>query len=539
MDPSNMHPDFRLWCTTYPNPNFPVTILQNSVKMSFEPPSGLRQNLMGSYTSDPISDEEFFSSVEKNDIFHKMLYGLCFFHAVVQERRAFGALGWNNPYEFNESDLRISVKQLAMFLNLYEEIPYKALNYCFGRCNYGGRVTDDKDETTLSVILRSYFNPNIAEDNMQLSASGSWTIPNERSYDEYVDFIDKLPIEVAPEVFGMHENANMTKDQNATTQLFNSILLTQKGGGGGSGTAGDEDEKQGADGDAEKKEEVKSQDDVSFDIAEATYSKIPQMFDMELAELKYPVTWDQSMNTVLCQELERFNKLNGVIKESLDSFMKAVKGIVVMSSELEKLGVSLYYSKIPSVWDAASYPSLKPLAAYIADFLERLLFLQTWLDTQAPPVYWMSGFFFTQAFLTGTLQNFARRHTVPIDEVKFDFEMLTGAWDTYTEGPTDGAYVYGLFIDGARWDYPTQLLAESEPKVLFSVAPAIFLKPAQRDNVSHFPHYVCPVYKTSERRGMLSTTGHSTNFVMMIRVPSNRSQDYWVLQGIAMLTQLD
>ena len=297
MNPANVHPDFRLWCTTYPNPNFPVAILQNSVKMSFEPPSGLRQNMMGSYTSDPISDEDFFSSVTKIDIFHKLLYGLCFFHAIVQERRAFGALGWNNPYEFNESDLRISVKQLAMFLDLYEEIPYAALNYCFGRCNYGGRVTDDKDEITLSVILASYINVNIAEDGMVLAASpdgeGSanpWTVPNERSYDEYVDFIDKLPLEVSPDVFGMHPNASMTKDQKNTTELFASILLTEGGGGGGGG-ADDDDEKE----DAVKE---KTQDEISFDIADSTFSKIPPNFDMEYAGLRYPTKWSESMKCV-------------------------------------------------------------------------------------------------------------------------------------------------------------------------------------------------------------------------------------------------
>jgi len=253
MDASNMHPDFRLWCTTYPNPNFPVTILQNSVKMSFEPPSGLRQNLMGSYTSDPISDEDFFASVTKIDVFHKMLFGLCFFHAIIQERRAFGALGWNNPYEFNESDLRISVKQLAMFLDLYEETPYKALNYCFGRCNYGGRVTDDKDEITLSVILKGYFKEEIAIDGMLLAANpedgtaNPWVIPTERSLAGYIEFIDQLPLEVSPDVFGLHPNASMTKDQKNTTELFESILLTEGGGGGGGGDGGDdEDEEENA-----------------------------------------------------------------------------------------------------------------------------------------------------------------------------------------------------------------------------------------------------------------------------------------------------
>ena len=77
--------------------------------------------------------------------------------------------------------------------------------------------------------------------------------------------------------------------------------------------------------------------------------------------------------------------------------------------------------------------------------------------------------------------------------------------------------------------------------MLFSVAPAIFLMPAQRDNVSHYPHYVCPVYKTSVRQGVLSTTGHSTNFVMFIRLPMHEhdTQKHWIKRGVAMLSQLD
>jgi dynein heavy chain len=406
LDPDDTHPGFRLWCTTYPSDVFPVSVLQNGVKMTNEPPKGLRANLIGSYNSDPIANEEFFGTFastptlkEKNFQFHRLIFGLCFFHAVIQERRLYGPLGWNIPYEFNESDLRISLQQLRLFLNENDLVPFKALIYTAGECNYGGRVTDDKDRRTLLCILQRFYSDKIInnEEIYNFSPSGIFHPPAEDGpHASYVDFIDQLPLMAAPEIFGLHDNATLTKDQNDTNLLLNSILDTESSSSSAASSSSSSAEEEGKDGEPKKEEKKVTKEDQIAAVANDIFQKLPPNFDMEYAQLKYPVRWEESMNTVLCQELIRFNNLLSLMKSSLENIQKAVKGLVVMSSELEILGNALFVNRIPLLWKSRSYPSLKPLSGYIQDQQERLKFFHDWLMEKPPSVFWISGFFFTQ-----------------------------------------------------------------------------------------------------------------------------------------------
>jgi dynein heavy chain len=105
-------------------------------------------------------------------------------------------------------------------------------------------------------------------------------------------------------------------------------------------------------------------------------------------------------------------------------------------------------------------------------------------------------------------------------------------FDRTTEAP-DGAYIWGLYIEGCRWDAEQGTLEESQPKVLFTKMPFIWMKPDKTEDIVEKHSYTCPVYKTLERFGTLSTTGHSTNYVLDLELPSDRPEDEWIRAGVA------
>ncbi len=172
--------------------------------MTYEPPKGIKNSLMRSYLS---FENKHFEESKDPTPWKRLLFGLTFFHALVLERRKFGPLGWNIPYEFSAADLAISVLQLKIFLEEYVEIQWVALNYIVAEANYGGRVTDDKDRRLISIILKTFYCPEALDENYTYSPSGIYRCPPEGNLESYRLFIKELPINDEPEIFGLHDNA--------------------------------------------------------------------------------------------------------------------------------------------------------------------------------------------------------------------------------------------------------------------------------------------------------------------------------------------
>jgi dynein heavy chain, axonemal len=252
---------------------------------------------------------------------------------------------------------------------------------------------------------------------------------------------------------------------------------------------------------------------------------------------------------LLAQECIRYNKLLAVMRRSLADIQKALVGLVLMSRDLDDMGTALHANKVPAMWEEKAYPSLKPLAAWVTDLVDRLAFIGGWVASGAPPVYWISGFFFPQAFLTGTLQNYARRKHLPIDSLSFDFAFLCHQPAASIKAkPEHGCYIRGLFLEGARFDEDAGRLADSIPKQLYTELPVIHLLPVPNRVAPTSGIYRLPVYKILSRWGVLATTGHSSNFILFLEVPTDRTPVHnnvgeadsaqWIKAGVAAFTSL-
>ncbi|XP_030273772.1 dynein heavy chain 6, axonemal isoform X2 [Sparus aurata] len=535
---TSIHQDFRLFLSSMPTKVFPVTVLHNSVKVVNEPPEGLRANMRRAFTE--ISSSFFEDHVLERS-WRKMVFGICFFHAIIQERKKFGPLGWNICYEFNDSDRECALLNLSHYCK-DGAIPWDALIYTAGEITYGGRVTDAWDQRCLRTILKGVFSPQTLEPGYTFSSSGIYCAPETDELEQYKKYIESLPITDGPEIFGMHENANLAFQRQETMTLISTILDVNPRSSARHG--------------------AKSNDDIVCELADSILAKLPERLDMDEAVETLFVQDENShlnsLKTVLGQETDRFNNLLKVLRMSLITLQKSVAGQVLMSEEMDCIYTSLLNNQVPTHWSSSAYPSLKPLASWVRDLALRTSFFQNWITRGRPKSFWISGFFFPQGFLAGVLQNHARHYSLPIDELDFRFNVVPTYRDQVAvcdalrtqpnnakldmdeelPEPEDGVLVHGMFLDACRWDDDRMVIEDALPGVMNAVLPVMHFEP-QQNYVPEPDLYHAPLYKTSARAGTLSTTGHSTNFVLTVMLPSKQPSDYWITKGSALLCQLD
>ncbi|XP_045472902.1 dynein beta chain, ciliary-like isoform X2 [Harmonia axyridis] len=506
----NAHENFRLYLSAEPSGDplscvIPQGILESSIKITNEPPTGMFANLHKALDN---FNQETLEMSSKEAEFKAILFALCYFHAVVAERRKFGPQGWNRNYPFNVGDLTISVNVLYNYLENNPKVPYEDLRYLFGEIMYGGHITDDWDRRLCRNYLVEFLKPEMMEGEMLL-APGFFIPPNTDyiGYHRYID--DNLPPE-SPYLYGLHPNAEIGFLASTSENLFKTIFELQPreaGAGAGAGMS--------------REEKVKGSIDDILD-------KVPEPFPIQ--EMMAKVEDRTPYIIVAFQECERMNNLTGEIRRSLKELDLGLKGELTITSDMEVLEEALFMDQLSVTWSAKAYPSMLPLGLWVADLSSRIKELEGWVgDFTMPATVWLGGFFNPQSFLTAIMQQTARKNEWPLDKMCLLTDVTKKQKEEFTSAPREGAYVHGLFMEGARWDTQLNSIAESKLKDLFPVVPVIFIKAITQDKQDTKNMYDCPVYKTRMR---------GPTFVWTFNLKTKDRPSKWTLAGVAILLQI-
>ncbi|XP_004521647.2 dynein heavy chain 2, axonemal [Ceratitis capitata] len=508
MQSMKLHKRFRLWLSSSPHPEFPISILQSSIKMTTEPPRGIKANMRRLYNN---INEQTFESVDETSKYKKLLFALCFFHTVLLERKKFLELGWNVIYSFNDSDFEVSDVLLALYLNEYEETPWGALKFLIAGINYGGHVTDDWDRRLLTTYINQFYcDGALTTHKFRLSSLINYFIPGDGDLQSYIDQIQQFPNFDKPEAFGQHPNADIASLIGETRLLFETLVSMQV--------------------------------QTTTAVGESMETKVLRLAKDIFASTPDEINYEQTakliglnrtpLEVVLLQEIERYNFLLSRMKIHMRDLQRGIKGLVVMSTELEDIYQSVYEGRVPAVW-LKSYPSLKPLAAWSRDLILRIEHFSHWAKTlKQPTLFWLAAYTFPTGFLTAVLQTSARATRTPIDELSWDFFVFieddAAAARIVREG--GGVYVRGLFLEGAGWLRKLQCLQDPLPMELICPMPVIHFKPVENLKKKTRGVYQCPAYYYPQRAG---------SFIIAVDLKSgNEKSDYWIKRGTALLLSL-
>ncbi|KAG8222094.1 hypothetical protein J437_LFUL000857 [Ladona fulva] len=457
-------------------------ILESSIKITNEPPTGMSANVHKALDN---FSQETLEMCGKEAEFKAILFSLCYFHAVVAERRKFGPQGWNRIYPFNvvlnirkrinlslhlTGDLTISAHVLFNYLEANQKVPWEDLRYLFGEIMYGGHITDDWDRRLCITYLEELMQPElVCHMTKYLSA------PREGAYVHGL-FMEGARWDIQA---GLIMESRL-KELFPPMPVINIRAITQ--------------------------DKQDSRNMYECPVYKTRTRGPTYVWTFHLKTKDKPAKWTLAGVALLLQ------------------------GELTITSDMENLENALFLDQVPPIWTHRAFPSLLGLGSWFAHLLLRIRELETWSsDFVLPASVWLAGFFNPQSFLTAIMQSTARRNELPLDKMCLQCDVTKKQKEDFSSAPREGAYVHGLFMEGARWDIQAGLIMESRLKELFPPMPVINIRAITQDKQDSRNMYECPVYKTRTR---------GPTYVWTFHLKTKDKPAKWTLAGVALLLQV-
>jgi len=342
----------------------------------------------------------------------------------------------------------------------------------------------------------------------------SWMSPQSAPHEKYLEHIENMPAE-SPLFFGMHPNAEINFRTTQCDKLFD-LLVTLSGGSGGSSASQGEG--------------------LSTVSVEAVCVEILD----EVQDKKFP-TEDVSRSMgdddkgpyqfVFLQECDYMNGLVHEMVRGLHELNLGFKGELTMSEQMEDLAESLNREKLPSWWVKLGFPSTRPLKSWRTNLQERCVQLDEWINDpmNIPKVVDLSMLFNPQSFLTAIKQLCCQLQGLELDKLLVYTDVTKREVKQITDMPKEGAFVTGMFLEGARWDTIGSCVDDSRPKEMFVKLPVVCCKAGLANDKIDKNIYYCPTYAVPTRRPY---------FVFFAQLRTKQVADKWVLGGVAIILDI-
>ena len=507
------HPNFRVFLSSDPSKAIPIGILERCIKLTSDPPSGLKANLKTAFCA---FSKDMYEEMEPRT--KGIMFGLCHFHAIMLERKKFGAKGFNMMYPFSTGDLLNSSSVLQNYMeNAPSKVPWQDLRYLFGEIMYGGHIVNDIDRLMCGTYLE-YFMKDQLLDEMDLYpyADGAGTDrfnapQTSKSYENVLDHIEQKLLGDSPLAFGLHPNAEIGFRTEQSENLFKTILdlSPQDVMTGEGGTS-------------------------SQNAAEAALQDILEMFRDQKFDIEGIASTIDDMGpyqNVFLQECERLNVLLDTMTRTLQELDLGFRGELTMSDSMEAVQSALFLDQVPGAWFKVAFPSLRGLSLWLQSLSQRVAQLQEWTGAPSdiPLVTWITGLFNPQSFLTAIMQVTAQAQALELDKLTIQTEVTKKLDPADISAPSrEGAYLHGLALEGARWNQGNSLLESSLPREMNCEMPVINCRTAVGLRTDHGV-YLCPCYMTQQR---------GPTYVFSADLKTKAPPAKWVLAGACLIMDI-
>lgn len=505
------HDKFRVFLTSDPSDAIPIGILNRCIKLTNEPPAGLKANLKRAWCFFP---KEYIEEADSKT--RSILFGLCHFHSVLMERKQFGPMGYNMKYPFSIGDLRDSATCLQNYMDNSGggKIPWQDLKYIFGEIMYGGHIVNDFDRLLANEYLNFYMKDELLDETEMYPFAEdekgvSFMSPTPTSFEKYIEHIDKNMSGDTPIAFGLHPNAEIDFRTQQSNTMFKTLIELQP-------------------------REVSSGKGVSTpqEMAGANANELLEKFGektFDVEELVRSLDEIGPYQNVFIQEMDVMNVLLAEIKRSIKELQLGFDGELTMSEPMEDLMMALYLDRVPLTWAKKAWPSMKSLGSWVKNLSDRILHLEEWMNnpSEIPKVTWISGLVNPTSFLTAICQVTAQKNQWELDKlVTFTRVTKMMTVDEVDRHSRDGAFIIGLNLQGASWDLVGSQIEKSKPKEMFCPMPVINVKAVTKEKANVGGVYHCPTYMTEQR-------GPTYYWSAQLKTTSPPSR--WVLAGVAMV----